>query len=116
MAFWPHHSVEAVNYRLCNNAQRNSVGAIIVAHNGNATGGVMNRLLTVAILLISTVPMCAQGKHRKAVAIEPLPMCGSFQRPCVFKLLTFQGMKPYCWGCNTALDQARFVAWIKANP
>jgi len=76
----------------------------------------MNRLLIVAILLISTVPLCAQGQHRKAVAISPLPMCGSFQTPCVFKLLTFQGMKSYCWGCKTALDHARFVAWIKANP
>ena len=75
----------------------------------------MNRLLIVTILLISTVPLCAQGQHRKVVAVEPLPMCGSFQTPCVFKLLTFQGM-PYCWGCKTALDQARFVAWIKANP
>jgi hypothetical protein len=72
----------------------------------------MNRLLIVAILIISTVPLCAQGRHRKVVAIEPLPMCGSFHKPCVFKLLS----KPYCWGCNTALDQARFVAWIKANP
>ena len=69
----------------------------------------MNRLLIVAILIISTVPLC---RHRKVVAIEPLPMCGSFHKPCVFKLLS----KPYCWGCNTALDQARFVAWIKANP
>jgi hypothetical protein len=50
----------------------------------------MNRLLILAILIISTEPLCAQGKHRKAVAVEPLPMCGSFQK--------------------------RFVAWIKANP
>jgi hypothetical protein len=75
-------------------------------------GESMNRLLIVAILIISTVPLCAKGQHRKVVAIEPLPMCGSFHKPCVFKLLS----KPYCWGCNTALDQARFVAWIKANP
>jgi hypothetical protein len=72
----------------------------------------MNRLLIVAILIISTVPLCAKGQHRKVVAIEPLPMCGSFHKPCVFKLLS----KPYCLGCSTALDQARFVAWIKANP
>ena len=76
----------------------------------------MNRLLIVAILIISTVPLCAKGQHRKVVAIEPLPTCGSFHKPCVFKVLTFEGMKPYCLGCSTALDQARFVAWIEANP
>jgi hypothetical protein len=37
-AFWPHRGVEAVNYWLYNNARRNFVAPIIVAHDGNATG------------------------------------------------------------------------------
>ena len=68
--FWPHRGVEAVNYWLCNNARRNFVAPIIVAHDGNATGGVMTQLLTVAILLISTVPLFAQGQQPNVAKLK----------------------------------------------
>jgi hypothetical protein len=66
----PHGGVEAVKYWLCNNARRNSVAPIIVAHDSNATGGVMNRLLTVAILLISTVSLFAQGQQPNVAKLK----------------------------------------------
>jgi hypothetical protein len=43
---------------------------VIVAHDGNATGGVMTRLLTVAILLISTVPLFAQGQQPNVAKLK----------------------------------------------
>jgi hypothetical protein len=38
--------------------------------DGNATGGVMNRLLTVAILAISTVPLYAQGQQTNIAKLK----------------------------------------------
>ncbi len=44
--------------------------AIIVLMTGNATGGVTNRLSTVAFLAICTVPLYGQGSTAKRCEVE----------------------------------------------